>query len=221
MTAHLVRPGDQDHDASSTACVRRTRPRFGINHPTLQIERGAAASTTATIAPRMAATEGPGPAGVGLSLYFGDAFVPEPTMISDIHKDAQTRMAKSVEACATTSPRSARDARRRRWSSTLKVNYYGADMPLSQVASIAVHGSRSLTITPWEKQMVSPVEKAILASDLGLTPNNRRHRDPHQPACAHRRTSQGTVQARHGAARTRRSPSATSGAMPTITSRNC
>jgi len=53
----------------------------------------------------------------------------------------------------------------------LKVNYYGSEMPLTQVASVAVSDSRSLTITPWEKQMVSAVEKAILASDLGLTPN--------------------------------------------------
>src|SRR3546814_2289883 len=53
----------------------------------------------------------------------------------------------------------------------LKVNYYGSDVPLSQVASVAVSDSRSLTITPWEKPMVAAVEKAILASDLGLTPN--------------------------------------------------
>jgi ribosome recycling factor len=51
------------------------------------------------------------------------------------------------------------------------VNYYGSDMPLSQVASVAVGDARSITITPWEKQMVGAVEKAILASDLGLTPN--------------------------------------------------
>jgi ribosome recycling factor len=51
------------------------------------------------------------------------------------------------------------------------VNYYGSEMPLTQVASVAVSDARSLTITPWEKQMVSAVEKAILASDLGLTPN--------------------------------------------------
>jgi ribosome recycling factor len=52
----------------------------------------------------------------------------------------------------------------------LKVNYYGSDMPLTQVASVAVADARSLVITPWEKQMVGPVEKAILASDLGLNP---------------------------------------------------
>ncbi|HVF34966.1 MAG TPA: ribosome recycling factor [Candidatus Saccharimonadia bacterium] len=52
----------------------------------------------------------------------------------------------------------------------LKVSYYGSDMPLAQVANIAVSDARSITITPWEKSMVGPVEKAILASDLGLTP---------------------------------------------------
>lgn len=92
-------------------------------------------------------------------------------MISDIQKDAQARMTKSVEALRhdLTKVRTGR-------ASTalvdhLKVNYYGADMPLTQVASIAVTDARTLTITPWEKQMVSPVEKAILSSDLGLTPN--------------------------------------------------
>ena len=92
-------------------------------------------------------------------------------MLNEIKKDAQTRMAKSVEAFRhdLTKVRTGR-------ASTalvehLKVNYYGSDMPLSQVASVAVTDARSLTITPWEKQMVSAVEKAILASDLGLTPN--------------------------------------------------
>jgi ribosome recycling factor len=92
-------------------------------------------------------------------------------MLNDIKKDAQTRMNKSVEALRhdLTKVRTGR-------ASTalvdhLKVNYYGSDMPLTQVASVAVTDARSLTITPWEKQMVGPVEKAILASDLGLTPN--------------------------------------------------
>ncbi|MDH5823407.1 ribosome recycling factor [Luteimonas sp. RD2P54] len=92
-------------------------------------------------------------------------------MLNEIHKDAQTRMHKSIEALRhdLTKVRTGR-------ASTalvdhLKVSYYGSEMPLSQVASIAVTDARSLTITPWEKQMVAPVEKAILASDLGLTPN--------------------------------------------------
>ncbi len=53
---------------------------------------------------------------------------------------------------------------------SVKVNYYGSDMPLAQVATVAVTDARSLTITPWEKGMVGPIEKAILASDLGVTP---------------------------------------------------
>ncbi|AJC45230.1 MULTISPECIES: ribosome recycling factor [Xanthomonas] len=92
-------------------------------------------------------------------------------MLNEIKQDAQTRMAKSIDALrhALIKVRTGR-------ASTalvehLKVNYYGSDMPLSQVASVAVADARSLTITPWEKQMVGAVEKAILASDLGLTPN--------------------------------------------------
>lgn len=92
-------------------------------------------------------------------------------MLNDIKKDAQTRMAKSVEAFR----HDLQKVRTGRASTALvdhlKVNYYGSDMPLTQVASVAVTDSRSLTITPWEKQMVGAVEKAILASDLGLTPN--------------------------------------------------
>jgi ribosome recycling factor len=92
-------------------------------------------------------------------------------MISDIHKDAQARMNKSIEALRHDLVK----VRTGRASTALvehiRVNYYGADVPLSQVASVAVIDARSLAITPWEKQIVSAVEKAILASDLGLTPN--------------------------------------------------
>ena len=92
-------------------------------------------------------------------------------MLNEIKNDAQTRMAKSVDAL-----RHALQKVRTGRASTalvdhLKVNYYGSDVPLSQVASVAVSDARSLTITPWEKQLVGAVEKAILASDLGLTPN--------------------------------------------------
>ena len=92
-------------------------------------------------------------------------------MLNEIKKDAQTRMAKSVDALRHTLVK----VRTGRATSALvdhiKVNYYGSDTPLSQVASVVVSDARSLTITPWEKQIVGAVEKAILASDLGLTPN--------------------------------------------------
>nr|WP_272884688.1 ribosome recycling factor [Chromohalobacter canadensis] len=50
------------------------------------------------------------------------------------------------------------------------VNYYGADMPLNQVASVNVEDARTLAVVPWEKSMVPKVEKAIMTSDLGLNP---------------------------------------------------
>ncbi|WP_226470032.1 ribosome recycling factor [Luteimonas panaciterrae] len=90
---------------------------------------------------------------------------------NDIKKDAQTRMQKSVEALRHDLGKIRTGRASTSLVEHLKVNYYGSDMPLSQVASIAITDARSLTITPWEKQMVAPVEKAILASDLGLTPN--------------------------------------------------
>lgn len=90
---------------------------------------------------------------------------------SQIQKDAQTRMQKSVEALRHTLVKVRTGRASTALVDHLKVNYYGSDTPLSQVASVAVSDARSLTITPWEKQMVGPIEKAILASDLGLTPN--------------------------------------------------
>jgi ribosome recycling factor len=92
-------------------------------------------------------------------------------MLNEIKKDAQTRMAKSVEALRHDLVKVRTGRASTALVDTIKVNYYGSDMPLSQVASVAVADARSLTITPWEKQMVAAVEKAILASDLGLTPN--------------------------------------------------
>jgi ribosome recycling factor len=92
-------------------------------------------------------------------------------MLNDIKKDCQTRMTKSVEAFRHDLTKLRTGRASTALVDHLKVNYYGSDMPLTQVASVAVSDARSLTITPWEKGMVSAVEKAILASDLGLTPN--------------------------------------------------
>jgi len=52
------------------------------------------------------------------------------------------------------------------------VAYYGSDVPLGQVANLSVPEPRTIVIAPWEKTMLGAVEKAILASDLGLTPSN-------------------------------------------------
>ncbi|KAF1727184.1 ribosome recycling factor [Pseudoxanthomonas mexicana] len=92
-------------------------------------------------------------------------------MLNDIKKDAQARMAKSIAALRHTLVKVRTGRASTALVEHLKVNYYGSDVPLSQVAPVAISDSRSLTITPWEKQIVGAVEKAILASDLGLTPN--------------------------------------------------
>ena len=92
-------------------------------------------------------------------------------MLNDIKKDAQARMAKSIDALRHTLVKVRTGRASTALVEHLKVNYDGSDVPLSQVATVAISDSRSLTITPWEKQIVGAVEKAILASDLGLTPN--------------------------------------------------
>ena len=92
-------------------------------------------------------------------------------MLNDIKKDAQARMGKSIESLRHNLVKVRTGRANTGLVDSIKVNYYGSDMPLSQVASVAIGDARSIIITPWEKQMVGPVEKAILASDLGLTPN--------------------------------------------------
>jgi ribosome recycling factor len=91
-------------------------------------------------------------------------------MLDDIKRDTQTRMGKSVEALR----HELSHLRTGRASTALvegiKVSYYGSDVPINQVATVAVSDARSLTITPYEKQMVAAVEKAIMGSDLGVTP---------------------------------------------------
>ncbi|HEX9758760.1 MAG TPA: ribosome recycling factor [Nitrospiria bacterium] len=54
----------------------------------------------------------------------------------------------------------------------IKIDYYGSQMPLNQVATLSIPESRMITIQPWETQMVGEIEKAILASGIGITPSN-------------------------------------------------
>ena len=92
-------------------------------------------------------------------------------MLNEIKKDAQARMGKSIESLRHALVKVRTGRANAGLVDSIKVNYYGSDMPLSQVASVSVADARSIVITPWEKQMVGAVEKALLASDLGLTPN--------------------------------------------------
>ena len=91
-------------------------------------------------------------------------------MLSTIKQDAQQRMLKSVDALRHELQRLRTGRASVALVEHLKVNYYGTDVPISQVANIVVADARSLTITPWEKNLVQAVEKSIIASDLGLNP---------------------------------------------------
>jgi ribosome recycling factor len=91
-------------------------------------------------------------------------------MLNEIKQDAQVRMTKSVDALKHELQRLRTGRASTALIEHLKVNYYGSDVPISQVANIAVADARSLTITPWEKTMVQAVEKSIIAANLGLNP---------------------------------------------------
>ncbi len=92
-------------------------------------------------------------------------------MIDDILKDAKQRMHKSVETLEAELSRLRTGRAHPSLLEHIKVDYYGAETPLSQVANINTEDARMLTVTPWEQPMVAAVEKAIINSDLGLNPN--------------------------------------------------
>lgn len=91
-------------------------------------------------------------------------------MIEDLKKDAEQRMRKSIESLKTDLAKVRTGRANASLLDTIHVDYYGSEMPLSQVANITVSDARTITVTPWEKAMVSAVEKAIMKSDLGLNP---------------------------------------------------
>ena len=91
-------------------------------------------------------------------------------MIDDIKKDASVRMDKSVAALAQELTKLRTGRAHTSLLDHITVEYYGSEVPLNQVANINVEDSRTLTVSPWEKQMVQAIEKAIMTSDLGLNP---------------------------------------------------
>src|SRR5579862_433527 len=91
-------------------------------------------------------------------------------MLDELKKDAQVRMGK----CVATFQADLKKLRTGRAHPSLiehlRVDYYGSEVPLQQVANIAVEDGRTLVVSPWAKSMVQPIEKALHKSDLGLTP---------------------------------------------------
>ncbi len=91
-------------------------------------------------------------------------------MIDDLKKDGEQRMRKSVEALKEEFKRLRTGRAHTGLLEHITVEYYGSRVPISQAATVSVEDARTLLVSPWEKQMVPAVEKAILTSDLGLTP---------------------------------------------------
>lgn len=91
-------------------------------------------------------------------------------MLEDIVKEANERMGKTIEALHN----ELKGVRTGRANTNLldgiMVDYYGSASALNQVANVAVQDARTLTVTPWEKTMIEPIEKAIMSSNLGLNP---------------------------------------------------
>lgn len=91
-------------------------------------------------------------------------------MLDEIKKDAASRMAKSVASLQQELTKIRTGRAHTSLLDHVTVDYYGSQVPLNQVSNIGIEDSRTLVVTPWEKDMVQPIEKAIMTSDLGLNP---------------------------------------------------
>jgi ribosome recycling factor len=92
-------------------------------------------------------------------------------MINEIKTDADTRMNKTIDSLKLDLAKIRTGRAHPSLLDTVTVDYYGSQVPLSQVANISILDARTLSLSPWEKPMVKVIEKAIMASDLGLNPN--------------------------------------------------
>ena len=116
-------------------------------------------------------------------------------MLQDIMKDAEERMGKSVDSLRGELKKLRTGRAHASLLDHIHVDYYGSEVPLSQVANIGVEDARTLTISPWEQSMVPVVEKAIMTSDLGLNPNTAGTviRVPLPPLTEERRRDMGKI----------------------------
>jgi len=93
-------------------------------------------------------------------------------MIDDIYQETKESMSKTVEALNRELQRIRTGRASLSVLDGIKVDYYGTPTPLNQMATLAVPESRQITIQPWDASVIKDIEKAILKSDLGLTPSN-------------------------------------------------
>ncbi len=93
-------------------------------------------------------------------------------MVNQILKDALDRMTKAVEVVRNELAHLRTGRATTALLDSVRVDYYGTPTPLRQVANIGIPDVHSITVQPWDKSMVDPVEKAILGAGLGLNPIN-------------------------------------------------
>lgn len=91
-------------------------------------------------------------------------------MIEDIKSEAKDRMEKSVEALVHHFNKIRTGRAHPSILDSVKIEYYGAETPLNQMANINVEDGRTLALTPWDRSMIPQIERAIMKSDLGLNP---------------------------------------------------
>ena len=93
-------------------------------------------------------------------------------MIAEVHEDTRDRMGKTIGALKNELKRVRTGRASLSLLDGIRVDYYGTMTPLNQMATLAVPESRLITIQPWDASVLKEIEKAVLKSDLGLTPSN-------------------------------------------------
>lgn len=116
-------------------------------------------------------------------------------MLTEIQNDARVRMSKSLESLRHELAKIRTGRAHPSLLEHVHVDYYGSEVPIGQAASVTVEDARTLSVTPWDKTMVQPIEKAILKSDLGLNPTTAGQviRIPLPPLTEERRRELGKV----------------------------
>lgn len=121
-------------------------------------------------------------------------------MLREIQNDARTRMGKTLDSLNTELAKIRTGRAHPSLLEHVQVEYYGSMVPISQAANVAIEDARTLTVTAWDKNMVKPLEKAIMTSDLGLNPVTAGNtiRIPLPPLTEDRRVALGKVVHKEG-----------------------
>ena len=93
-------------------------------------------------------------------------------MLDDIYEDTRETMSKTIASLKTELKRVRTGRANLSLLDGIRVDYYGTPTPINQMASLSVPESRLITIQPWDASVIKEIEKALMKSDLGLTPSN-------------------------------------------------